>query len=77
MARQSHDKHVIALFKESRLNFTAIGHRHMQKGRMQFLIGVTRLVNDGDKQFLKASKSIVQTPVKRQKSYITITADSA
>ena len=49
MARQSHDKHVIALFKESRLNFTAIGHRHMQKGRIQFLIGVTRLVNDGDK----------------------------
>ena len=67
MARQSHDRHVIALFKESWLNFTAIDHSHIQKGRIQFFIGATTLDNDGENEFLIASKSILQTPVKHQK----------
>ena len=67
MARQSHDKHVIALFKEGRLNFTAIDHSHIQKGRITFFIAATRLDNDGENEFLIASKSIMQTPVKHQK----------
>ena len=67
MARQSRDRHVIALFKESRLNFTAIDHSHIQKGRMKFFIGATTLDNDGENEFLIASKSILQTPVKHQK----------
>ena len=78
MARQSYDKHVIALFKESRLNFTAIDHSHIQKGSIQFFIGANRLDNDGKNEVLIASKSILRTPVKHRKdSYITITADSA
>ena len=67
MARQSHDRQAIALFKESRLNFTAIDHSHIQKGRIQFFIGATTLDNDGENEFLIASKSILQTPVKHQK----------
>ena len=69
MARQSHDKHVIVLSKESRLNFTAIDHSYIQKGRIQFFIGATRLDNDGENEneILIASKSILQTPVKQQK----------
>ena len=67
MARQSHDRHVIALFKESRLNFNAVNHSHIQKGRIQFFIGATTLDNDGENEFLVASKSILQTPVKHLK----------
>ena len=53
--------------KESRLNFTAIDHCHIQKGRIHFFKGETRLDNDGENEFLIASKSILQTPVKHQK----------
>ena len=69
---------VIAHSKESRLNFTAHDYSHIQKGRIQFFIGATRLDADGEIEFLIASKSILQTPVKHRKdSYITVTAGLA
>ena len=78
MACQSCDKHIIVLIRESRLSFTSIDHSHIQKGRIEFFKGATRQDNDGENEFLIASKSILQTPVKhRKESYITITAGSA
>ena len=53
MVHQSDEKHVIAVFKESRLNFPAIHDSHIQKGRIQFFIGATRLDNDGENEFLQ------------------------
>ena len=78
MVHQSYDKHVIALYKESRLNFTAHDYSHIQQGRIQFFIGATRPDADGENEFLIASKSILQKPVKhRKESYITVTAGLA
>ena len=57
MVHQSYDKHVIALFKESRLNFTAIDNSHIQKGREQFFLGATRI--DNENGILLASTSIL------------------
>ena len=70
MVHQSYDEHVIAHSKESRLNFTAHDYSHIQKGRIQFFIGATRLDADGEIEFLIASKSILQTPVKHRKEAI-------
>ena len=37
MVHQSYDKHVIALFNESRLHFTAIDRSHIKKVGYSFL----------------------------------------